>query len=352
MAVMFHKTYFDTQKDGIMARKKIAAKTKKKSDWHPQDIASGIVKAVTTGPAAGETPSSELTGVYEAAMKNTPGKYLRGADEFISYMQKNELALNDPQNWIKYTKHLNRTHRNGKMKGKKYSVTTYNFYLACMKNRLNYILDTQAGEMSVNEYHEVKKVLESKDFKVRKKASVAVKKDKTLSYAEVEELTAAMRVKTTSTMADIVELLSDTGIRVFEAINILLTDIKPSNGHYSIHVRGKGSKDRDVEEEKSIIDRMKQGRVTYLFEPSPGIQYTRQAVTMAITRAGRNILHREISSHTLRHTFATEYLRLHPEQLKGLSIYLGHSSPATTIALYVHNEVEYGNIQSFKKDRK
>ena len=38
----------------------------------------------------------------------------------------------------------------------------------------------------------------------------------------------------------------------------------------------------------------------------------------------------EITPHTLRHTFATRYLKDHPGDLVGLAALLGHSSLETT----------------------
>lgn len=45
------------------------------------------------------------------------------------------------------------------------------------------------------------------------------------------------------------------------------------------------------------------------------------------------------SAHTLRHTFATHYLKTHPGDLVGLASLLGHSSLNTT-RLYVQPTAE------------
>lgn len=46
--------------------------------------------------------------------------------------------------------------------------------------------------------------------------------------------------------------------------------------------------------------------------------------------ASRHLLPASTSAHTLRHTFATHYLKTHPSDLVGLALLLGHSSLNTT----------------------
>lgn len=46
--------------------------------------------------------------------------------------------------------------------------------------------------------------------------------------------------------------------------------------------------------------------------------------------ASRGLVPAETTPHTLRHTFATDYLKDHPGDLVGLAALLGHSSLETT----------------------
>ena len=69
-----------------------------------------------------------------------------------------------------------------------------------------------------------------------------------------------------------------------------------------------------------------------------GGPYTRFYVSNAIKAAGRIYLDREISAHTLRHSFATEKIAK-THKTTAVSEYLGHSSVSTTLQLYNHGEL-------------
>ena len=77
---------------------------------------------------------------------------------------------------------------------------------------------------------------------------------------------------------------------------------------------------------------------TPLFCTSTGKHYTRQYVTNQIKKIGKAILGKKISAHTLRHSFATHKIA-ETGKIKGVSRYLGHSTSATTLDMYVHEEL-------------
>ena len=64
--------------------------------------------------------------------------------------------------------------------------------------------------------------------------------------------------------------------------------------------------------------------------------YAREYVSAQIKKIGHRI-GREISAHTLRHSFATRKVQQLPGKLDAVSRYLGHSSPSITLAMYCHN---------------
>ena len=113
-----------------------------------------------------------------------------------------------------------------------------------------------------------------------------------------------------------------------------------------INLKCKGSKERTVSCSADLIQQINaefKGRV-YLFESrngckrqpgqEPDRRYRREYVSMRIKRLGRKILNREISAHTLRHSFATHIYR-QTKNVRALQQALGHSSPAITLAMYV-----------------
>jgi integrase/recombinase XerD len=62
-------------------------------------------------------------------------------------------------------------------------------------------------------------------------------------------------------------------------------------------------------------------------------------VSYEIIKAGKRILGRRISAHSMRHSFATLAIR-DGASIKAVSKYLGHSSTAITMDMYVHESLE------------
>ena len=142
----------------------------------------------------------------------------------------------------------------------------------------------------------------------------------------------------------IIELLYGCGLRVSELVNLKINDYD-LNGKY-LECTGKGSKDRIVPLGKKAISAIK----NYLPEREytlqkynlqskqllinvKGKQVTRQEVYTFIHEQGKK-LHKAISPHTLRHTFATHLLE-NGADLRVVQELLGHSDVSTT-QLYTH----------------
>jgi integrase/recombinase XerD len=137
-----------------------------------------------------------------------------------------------------------------------------------------------------------------------------------------------------------IEFLFSTGCRISETIGIKINKIKIDGRYARIVVFGKGSKERSIIIPVSLLDRLQsvfKGR-EYLFSTSTGHAYNRSYISNQIKKTGRHVLDREISAHTLRHSFAT--LKIHEtNKIKAVSVYLGHSSTSITLNMYVHEEL-------------
>ncbi|MDK7325239.1 site-specific tyrosine recombinase XerD [Lactobacillus mulieris] len=165
-----------------------------------------------------------------------------------------------------------------------------------------------------------------------------------LSQKEVEQLLAQPDIKTTTGLRDraILELLYATGMRVSELINLkeadLHTDLK------IIRVLGKGSKERLVPVTdfalnwldkylKNVRDPalLKKGvACDFLFLNNRAGQLTRQAVWQSIKKYSKLAkIDKDITPHTLRHTFATHLLE-NGADLRVVQEILGHSDISTT----------------------
>ncbi len=163
-----------------------------------------------------------------------------------------------------------------------------------------------------------------------------------LSFNEIEKM---LKSKMTIMEKAIFEILYSSGLRVSELTNLKTTDID----YYSSILKciGKGSKERIVPINKKAIvcikkylkERefiVKKNKLTTkcLFLLPFGKPITRQYVYEFIHSIGKNIVDKNISPHTIRHSFATHLLE-NGADLRVVQELLGHSSISTT-QLYTH----------------
>lgn len=161
----------------------------------------------------------------------------------------------------------------------------------------------------------------------------------------IEELNQILNTNLTEEETLIVELLYGCGLRVSELVNLQLNNIDIKSKY--IQCYGKGSKERIVPFGKKakaalkkylkvrdlIILKNKLVDNKILFLKDDGKQITRQDVYNFIKKQGEKI-HKHISPHTLRHSFATHLLE-NGADLRVVQELLGHSDVSTT-QLYTH----------------
>ncbi len=170
----------------------------------------------------------------------------------------------------------------------------------------------------------------------------------TLSFADVEKLLAAVELQNPLGQRNfcIIEVLYGCGLRVSELIELKLSDINFKEGY--LKVLGKGSKVRFVPladyTAKLIKNYIKNIRSTYkinkkfedhLFLNSRGSSMSRVIVFIIIKELAEKAgIHKKISPHTFRHSYATHLLQ-NGADLRFIQEMLGHSS-ITTTGIYTH----------------
>jgi integrase/recombinase XerD len=160
-----------------------------------------------------------------------------------------------------------------------------------------------------------------------------------LSEKEIESLLAAPEQSTFTGARDkaILEILYGSGLRVSEVCRLSLYSIDDQ----FVKVFGKGSKERIVPIGKMAIGAVDHWLAVYrcqfdseknqlLFLTVKGKPIDRIGVWKAIKEYGKNVgIKKNISPHTLRHSFATHLLD-HGADLRVIQELLGHSSISST----------------------
>lgn len=170
----------------------------------------------------------------------------------------------------------------------------------------------------------------------------------TLSTEEIDALIAAIDLSKPEGERNraILETLYSCGLRVSELTDLRISDLYFEEGF--IKVTGKGSKSRFVpiaETTKKYINLYRQhirshqdiqkGHEDTLFLNRRGRKLTRAMIFTIIRQlAQASGLHKKISPHTFRHSFATHLLE-NGADLRAIQQMLGHES-ITTTEIYVH----------------
>ncbi|MFN4027824.1 MAG: site-specific tyrosine recombinase XerD [Flavobacterium sp.] len=170
----------------------------------------------------------------------------------------------------------------------------------------------------------------------------------TLSVEDIDNLIAAVDLSTPEGERNraILETLYSCGLRVSELISLKISDLFFDEGF--IKITGKGNKQRFVpiaQNTRRFIELYKntirnqlniaKGHEDTLFLNRRGKQLTRAMVfTIIKTLAVKINLQKNISPHTLRHSFATHLLE-NGADLRSIQMMLGHES-ITTTEVYVH----------------
>jgi integrase/recombinase XerD len=174
---------------------------------------------------------------------------------------------------------------------------------------------------------------------------------KFLTEDEINSLLLIPDVSTEEGIRDraILETMYASGLRVSELVGLKQSDVDLLAGLIVCH--GKGSKERRVPLGKSAIHWLQQYsavKAGYGKQTSPyvflhrGRPFTRQLAWSMIKRRAEEAGIKNVSPHTLRHSFATHLLQ-HGADSRSVQALLGHSDISTT-QIYTH--ITDGHLRS------
>ena len=272
------------------------------------------------------TISTELIKSDQAInfIEQIQDSYSAHAKDFTAWVRSQDRAV-DFEAVRDYFIHLN---------GSGYSANTVRVKRQAVKKRIRQLMQ----DAPIDDRIRLDVVLGDLDkfgeTRAPKMATPAIGSEKVISRDDCMTLAS----KASNRLALIIEFLWQTGCRVSEMTNIRPGDCKLQGGVVIITVTGKGKKQRDVRISETTFNQIRdfyRGE-EFLFETEKGNQYPRTYVSEQIRNLSRRVLNRTLGAHSFRHSFATRKIR-ETQNLKGVSVYLGHSSTAITADMYDHN---------------
>lgn len=263
----------------------------------------------------------EYLEIEKGLAQNTLDAYRRDLEAFLELCETNDASEPDR---IKRT-HINLYIRT--LREKNYSPTSVMRKIASLRGFFKWLC--------ANEHSAQNPTVTLEQPKIPRKLP------KVISLAEIENI---LRENLTLMEKLIVELLYGCGLRVSELVGLKINSIDASAGY--LKCSGKGSKERLVPIGKNVKSALKNYLTQRdflmkkynldtknLFILENGRFLTRQDAYNFIHLQGKKI-HKNISPHTLRHSFATHLLE-NGADLRVVQELLGHADVSTT-QLYTH----------------
>lgn len=159
----------------------------------------------------------------------------------------------------------------------------------------------------------------------------------------------------------ILKIMLDTGLRASEATHLKWNHIDLMSGKLMVR-EGKGSKDRTLwlsEDDLELLQEWKERQVLeidkkcdYIFTTLKGAPIQNRYLRKMVKRYSKKAnIDKNVSPHTLRHTFATDLYR-ETKNIRLVQKALGHSDISTTM-IYTHivDEELEGALKGLRRER-
>ena len=211
-----------------------------------------------------------------------------------------------------------------------------------------------SGVRGFYKYLLIEEVIDSDPTELIESTKIGRKLPEFLTIAEIDAMQAAIDLSKSNGHRNkaIIETLYSCGLRVSELVNLKLTELFFDDGY--IRVIGKGNKERLVpighkaikdinqylQQRNDVNSRIDEEDKNIVFLNRWGRQLTREMVFTIIKKYAKLAgITKNISPHTLRHSFATHLVEGGAD-LRAVQEMLGHESIQTT-EIYTHLDREY-----------
>ncbi len=216
-----------------------------------------------------------------------------------------------------------------------------------IKNYLNFLMDNHSAS-TVSVAHNALQFYYKEIWK--RSFFINIKQPKKSKYLPVvlskEEINRMISLTINLKHNCIISLLYGTGLRVGEVVRIRMRDIDFDRNLLRVF-QGKGKKDRMALLPKKLITILKKQNDLklpdhFLFTNGRGCRLTETSIQKIIKQAsGRAKISKNVSPHTLRHSFATHLLEAGTD-IRYIQELLGHANLKTT---QIYTQVAVNNLQ-------
>lgn len=147
----------------------------------------------------------------------------------------------------------------------------------------------------------------------------------------------------------IIKTLASSGLRISELTGIKNKDIYSFDGqNKTITIVGKGKKERKIYFSNEFIEEIKKiypnnDETDYLFYNNNFSRYDRRILWKQIKNRFEKKINKDVWPHLLRHFYATHKINVEKQDIKAVSLYLGHSDVSITLSAYCDTALDINN---------
>lgn len=256
-----------------------------------------------------------------------PNSYDTETRQFVAYLRAGGYT-DASTGLLAYAEHMAKPDA----RGRRLAARTYNKRLQAAKKRVRELIEHYGARLTLEEHAALEREL--RRLKPKKVSNASVRPDKYLTMEQIREVIDGTEDQTVALM---VEFLGSTGVRISEALGVLLHDVHEHGDLSHMRILGKYSKERWIYPPTDLVRRIKRhfGGETYLFEHN-GRPYNRNSMTQRVKLATLRTVGKELSAHSFRHSYATYMLFVKGLPDKKVADLLGHSSTAVLNMIYAH----------------
>lgn len=270
----------------------------------------------------------ELVSVDSFRKRELPENYRKCPESFLQKLELKHYALNTSKTYIHLFEVFINAHKN---------IALTDIDENMIRLYLQSLVQQQKSSSYINQminsikfYYEVVMEMPNRFYSIER----PIKRESLPKVISLEEVQSIINNTNNVKHKCIVSLLYSAGLRRSELLNLKLQDID-SKRMVIIVKNGKGNKDRLTILSPTVLEDLRTyykewEPKNYLFESPKGEKYSAQSVLNIIKRAAKKgEIHKNITPHMLRHSFATHLLE-NGTDLRYIQVLLGHNSTRTT----------------------